>query len=45
LSSIIFDERLREREVFNEKVDYQLTEENRKIINPYILQYPANKKY
>jgi len=40
--NIIYDNRLREREVFNEKNNYKLTEQNRQAINPYLLRYPAD---
>lgn len=39
------DERLREWETFNEKKDFMLSPENRMSINPYVLRYPAEKKY
>lgn len=44
-SEIVQDKRLREWEVFNDKKWYELTEENRKKINPYLLRYPAEISY
>lgn len=44
-ANIIEDIRLREWEIFNDKKWYELTEENRKKINPYLLKYSAETPY